>query len=193
MYLYFRPDHTGYASCPSENGMGMSGISWHLLSTWSPMNRPYREWSGVYYLLFTFTMDLITHEPVLSGWSECVWHFMTFIVDLITHERDNSMKFLSSGFFSWINSTYLGPKVTPQNIFKNIFVFGEIFTRFFCSNFRKTILGDRLIAGYRYPKSIDLQVTIFLIFYVFSSVFLFWLSVDCRVLLPENWSIPMLK
>ncbi len=62
------------------------------------------------------------------------------------------MRFLKSGFF--MNPQYLLPRFTPLNIFENIFVFAEIFTKvvFFQSNFLVTIPGNCTISRYCYPK-----------------------------------------
>ena len=62
------------------------------------------------------------------------------------------MRFSKSGFF--MNPYYLLPRFTPSNIFENIFVFAEIFTKvvFFQINFRVTIPGNCTISRFCYPE-----------------------------------------
>jgi len=53
-----------------------------------------------------------------------------------------------------MNQKYLGPRVTPQDIFENIFVFTEIFTKkgFFCSDFQNMMPGCCTTSGYHNPE-----------------------------------------
>ena len=53
-----------------------------------------------------------------------------------------------------MNPKYLLPRFTPLNIFENIFVFAQIFTKvvFFQSKFRVTIPRNCTISRYCYPE-----------------------------------------
>ena len=96
------------------------------------------------------------------------------------------MRFSKSGFFH----ESIVPRFTPLNIFENIFVFAEIFTKvvFFQSNFRVTIPGNCNISRYcyrfrvtilwnwKYPGIVTRKLTQH-----------FCLLVNFQVLIPGSW------
>ena len=92
------------------------------------------------------------------------------------------MRFLMYGFFNELIVPM--PRVNPQNIFVNIFVFDEIFTKMFTTSgyhYLEVVVSLLLgltIAGYHYSEDIQ-----------FPSIIV-WKSVNFKVSLPRNCQFP---